>query len=50
MFHVELIIPAEEGIEAAHDQKMAKYSELAAECWEACRVTFMYPVEVGCQG
>lgn len=51
---VELTIPAEEGIEegieAAHERIMAKYSELAAECREAGWKTSIYPVEIGCRG
>lgn len=50
MLLVELTIPAEEGIEAAHGRKKAKYSEPAAECQEASWKTSIYPVEVGCRG
>ncbi len=45
---IELTIPVEEGIEAAYERKKAKYSELAAECWEAGWKTTIDPVEVGC--
>ncbi|TKS75818.1 hypothetical protein D9C73_010021 [Collichthys lucidus] len=47
---IELTIPAEESIEAAFEQKKAKYSELAAECQMAGWKTTIYPVEVGCRG
>lgn len=32
---IELTVPWEEGLEAAHKRKQAKYSDLAAECREA---------------
>lgn len=47
---IDLTIPWEEGIQAAHERKAAKYSDLADECREAGRSTTIYSVEVGCQG
>lgn len=47
---VELTVPWEGGLEAAHERKRAKYSDLAAECREAGWRAVTYPVEVGCRG
>ncbi|RXN10684.1 hypothetical protein ROHU_028636 [Labeo rohita] len=47
---IELTIPWEEGMTAAHERKHLKYSVLAAECQEASWRTRVYPVEVGCWG
>lgn len=46
----ELTVPWEGGLEAAHERKRAKYSDLAAECREAGWRAVTYPVEVGCRG
>ena len=47
---MELTIPWEEGMTAAHERKHLKYSELAAECQEAGWRVRVYPVEVGSRG
>lgn len=47
---INLIVPSEEGIEAAFERKKAKYAELAAEYREVGWKTTIYPVEVGCPG
>lgn len=43
---IELTIPLEKGLQAAHEHKMTKYSELVAECREAGWSIIIYPVEV----
>lgn len=45
---IELTVPWEEGIPAAHELKRLKYSEPAAECREAGWKASVHPVEVGC--
>ena len=47
---VELTVPWEEGLAAAHERKRAKYSDLLAECREAGWSARLYPVEVGARG
>ncbi len=47
---IELTVPWEEGIQAAHEFKRLKYSDLAAECREGGWTTTIHPVEVGCRG
>eukprot|EP00064_Thunnus_orientalis_P001583 superscaffoldBa00000109_g1586 len=47
---IELTITWEKGMQAAHEHKMTKYSDLAAECREAGWTTIIYPVEVSCWG
>eukprot|EP00064_Thunnus_orientalis_P012514 superscaffoldBa00001930_g12549 len=47
---IELTILWEEGMQAAHECKRARYLDLAAECREAYWTTTIYPVEIGCQG
>uniref|UniRef100_A0A3B4XDA6 Reverse transcriptase domain-containing protein n=1 Tax=Seriola lalandi dorsalis TaxID=1841481 RepID=A0A3B4XDA6_SERLL len=47
---IELTIPWEEGMTAAHERKHLKYSELAAECQEAGWRARVHPVEVGSRG
>ena len=47
---VELTVPWEEGLEAAHERKRAKYADLVAECREGGWSTRLYPVEVGARG
>lgn len=47
---IELTIPWEEGMTAAHERKRLKYAELAAECQEAGWKARVYPVEVGSRG
>lgn len=46
---IKLTVPAEEEIEAAFEQKKAKYSKLAAKCQEVAWKTTIYPVEIGCR-
>ncbi|KAJ8353609.1 hypothetical protein SKAU_G00211760 [Synaphobranchus kaupii] len=47
---VELTVPWEEGVEAAHERKRAKYADLVAECREGGWSARLYPVEVGARG
>lgn len=47
---VELTVPWEEGLEAAHERKRAKYADLVAECREGGWNVKLYPVEVGARG
>lgn len=47
---VELTVPWEEHMEAAHEHKKGKYAELAAACSQAGWRPFTFPVEVGCRG
>ncbi len=47
---IELTVPWEEGIQAAHEFKRLKYSDLAVECREGGWTTTIHPVEVGCRG
>ncbi len=45
-----LTVPWEEGFEAAHERKRAKYVDLVAECREGGWSVKLYPVEVGPRG
>ena len=47
---IELTVPWEEGIPAAHELKRLKYTELAMECSETGWTASIHPVEVGCRG
>lgn len=47
---IELTIPWEEGMTAAHERKYLKYTELAAKCREAEWAARILPMEVGCRG
>lgn len=47
---VELTVPWEGGLKAAHEWKQAKCSHLAAECREVGWRAVTYPVEVRCRG
>ncbi len=47
---VELTVPWEEGLEAAHERKRAKYADLVADCRESGWKVKLYPVEVGTRG
>ncbi len=47
---IELTVPWEEGIPAAHEFKRLKYTDLAAECRDGGWTTTIHPVEVGCRG
>ncbi|KAJ8356956.1 hypothetical protein SKAU_G00197500 [Synaphobranchus kaupii] len=47
---VKLTVPWEEGVEAAHERKRAKYADLVAECREGRWSARLYPVEVGARG
>lgn len=46
----ELIVPWEEGMEAAFKRKEERYAELAAVCSEAGWRALTVPLEVGCRG
>lgn len=47
---IELTIPWEEGMTAAHKRKHLKYYDLAAECLEAGWKATVFPMEVGIRG
>ncbi|KAG1971952.1 hypothetical protein F2P79_000201 [Pimephales promelas] len=47
---VELTVPWEEGMEAANEQKRAKYADLVEACKEPGWKATTCPVEVGCRG
>jgi len=47
---IELTIPWEENIEAAHERKMLKYQELTSDCREKGWKTWCMAIEVGCRG
>ena len=47
---IELTIPWEENVEAAHERKMLKYQGLTAECRERGWKTWCMAIEVGCRG
>ena len=47
---IELTSPCEENFEARHTEKMAKYTELAAECRNIGWKVHLFAVEVGARG
>jgi ribA/ribD-fused uncharacterized protein len=47
---IELTVPWEENMEAAHERKMLKYQELTSECREKGWKTWCMAIEVGCRG
>ena len=47
---VELTVPHEDNMEAAHERKKARYEELVKECEESGWKAAHFPVEVGCRG
>ena len=47
---IELTVPWEENIEAAHERKMLKYQELTSDCREKGWKTWCMAIEVGCRG
>lgn len=47
---IELTVPWEEGIPAAHELKRMKYSPLAVKCGDTRWAATIHPVEVGCRG
>ncbi len=47
---IELTVPWEEGIQAVHEFKRLKYSDLAAECRDGGWTATIHPVELGCRG
>jgi ribA/ribD-fused uncharacterized protein len=47
---IELTVPWEENMEAAHERKMLKYQDLTAECREKGWKTWCLAIEVGCRG
>ena len=47
---VELTVPHEENIKAAHERKENRYQTLVEECEEAGWKATHFPVEVGCRG
>ncbi len=49
-FIIELTVPWEEGIQAAHEFKRLKYSDLVAKCKDGGWTATIHPVEVGCRG
>ena len=46
----ELTVPWEDNIDEAHERKLSKYTELAAECRDRGWKALCYPFEVGCRG
>ena len=50
MHLVELTVPHEDNISAAHERKERRYEELVEECEEAGWKAKHFPVEVGCRG
>lgn len=46
----ELTVPWEEGLEAAHERKRAKYADLNGDCRQSGWKVKLYPVEVGARG
>ena len=47
---VELTVPHEDNIAAAHERKEARYEKLLDECAEAGWQAQHFPIEVGCRG
>ena len=47
---VELTVPHEDNMAAAHERKEARYEELLDECREEGWKAMSFPIEVGCRG
>ena len=47
---IELTVPHEDNIRAAHGRKEERYEELVGECEEAGWKATLFSVEVGCRG
>lgn len=47
---IELTVPWEEEVEAAHKRKKERYTKLSAACSEAGWKVFTFPVKVRCRG
>ena len=50
LLFAEMTVPWEVGKKEAHQGKLKRYGELAAEVWERVIVYTVLPLEVGCPG
>ena len=50
MHIVELTVPHEDNVAAAHERKEKRYEKLVDECEEAGWQPQHFPIEVGCRG